>query len=347
MIRYEPYITNRWLKSPIVIILIIVMASFWGCATGNKKGPNIRKVKLEINVDHFERDFFGLDTNKLEQGLDSLKTKYGYFYNDFLYNIAAFSMDDGELKGQINAFLRSNKEVYDSVDYYIPHLNRQIKEIENAFKRAKIYFPGLDLPTKVITYIGPIDGYGSFVSKSGLCIGLQQFFGSKFSGYIKQADYLESLFGKQRLQQFAPDYIAPNAIMSWINREFPDKAGHFTLGEKLAEEGRKVYLLKALLPDLTDSAIFGYSESQTKWCHNNSIIIKRYFEQKSLLQTKNPEKIVAYLSDNLRPSDLPKEFPDNIGKYLGFIMVQDFMDDHKNTTLPVLMELDFGKIRLK
>ena len=328
-----------------LFVTILSLVFNLGCGPQHKKGPNISKVKLDIQVDHFEKDFFSLDTNNLQVGLNILKRKYGDFYKDFFYNIAAFSMDEDQFYPEVCTYLRTYRFIYDSIDYYIPNLNQQIKAIENALKRAKIYFPGRKLPSKVITYIGPIDGFGSFVSKSGIGIGLQQFLGPTFSGYKKEAIYLENLFGKQKLQQFSPDYIAPSAILCWINREFPDKAGKYTLQKKLIEEGRKLYLLKILLPDLSDATILGYTKEQINWCQNNRILIEHYFKHDNLLKTTDPEKIVAYLSDNQRPVGLPEEFVDNTGKYLGFLMVSKFMEAHRKTTLKELMLMKLGQIK--
>ncbi|UAY57177.1 gliding motility protein GldB-related protein [Arachidicoccus terrestris] len=320
-----------------IIFVMACVVCYFGCKAGKRKGPNIRKVKLDIKVDHFEKDFFALDTNThyMSEGLKRLKTQYGYFYEGFLYNIAAFSMDDAVLPDEMNKFIVENRYLYDSIDDYIPHLDRQLKKIENALKRAKIYFPHLSLPGRIITYIGPVDGYGCFASKAGLAIGLQQFLGPGFTGY--QSDYLLSLFGQQRLHQFTPDYIAPSVIGSWIAKIFPDKAEQYTLKDKMIEEGRKLYVLKALLPDLPDSLIFGYSGKQMTWCANNTYLIKKYFEHEKLLQIQNPEIIVEYMSDNQRPDDLPMEYPNNIGKYLGFLYVKEYMKDHPKINLPQLM----------
>lgn len=327
-----------------IIFVMACMLCYFGCKEGKRKGPNIRKVKLDIRVDHFEKDFFALDTNThyTSEQLERLKTKYGYFYEDFLYNIAAFSMDDAVLPEEVKKFIAENRYLYDSIEDYIPHLDRQLKRIENALKRAKIDFPDLPLPSRIITYIGPMDGYGCFASKAGLAIGLQQFLGPGFIGY--QSDYLLSLFGRQRLHQFAPDYIAPSAISSWISKAFPDKAGRFTLKDKMIEEGRKLYVLKSLLPDLPDSLIFGYSGKQMSWCENNTYLIKKYFEHEKLLKTQKPEIIVEYISDNQRPDNLPMEYPNNIGKYLGFLYVKEYMEDNRKTSLSILMSLDLWEI---
>lgn len=328
-----------------IIIVIACMTSCFACKEGKRKGPSIRKVKLDIKVDHFEKDFFALDTNRdyIDLGLKRLKIKYGQFYDDFLYNIAAFSMDDAALPEEIHTFIVENRYLFDSIQVYIPHLDRQLKKIENALKRAKIYFPDLPLPSRIITYIGPMDGYGSFASKAGLGIGLQHFLGRRFTGY--RSDYLMSLFGQQRLHQFAPEYIAPATINRWITKVFPDKAGRYTLKDKMIEEGRKLYVLKALLPDLPDSLIFGYSGRQMEWCEHNSYLIKKYFEHEKLLKTQKPEIIVEYISDNQRPTRLPSEYPNNIGRYLGFLYVKEYMNDHIKNDLPQLMKKELWEIK--
>ena len=316
-----------------------------GCQGGWKSGPNIRKVKLDIKVEHFEKDLFSLDSSNLSGGLRSLKQKYGQFYDAFIYNIAAFSMEDEDvLQGQVLSFIQNNRSLYQQLEDYIPHLNSSLKEIENALKRAKVYFADMPIPSKIITYLGPLDGFGAFAldDSAGIAVGLQQFLGSNYPAY--QTDYLQAIFGKQRINQFVSENIAPTALRAWVEKVFPDKGGRRTLKEKLIEEGRKSFLLKALLPDTPDSLIFGFSPEQMEWCISNSLLIKQFFENEDLYKTDSPELIVEYFSETQRSEQLPEAFPSKVASYMGFLLVKEYMNDHAKTPLSKLMNMNFWMI---
>lgn len=301
-----------------------------------EKGPDISKVKLDMTIDRFEKSFFALDTNHLDQGLIALKKRYGVFYDNFLYSIATFSPKNEDLNKGISQFIRTNKTLSDQIDRYFPDLDRDLKPIENALKRAKVYFPAKKIPDRLITYIGPLDSYGIFIDKNSIAIGLQQFLGIQYPGY--QSEYMENLFGKQRLKCFSKEYIPVAAIAAWISYAFPRKSGIIRLKDKMMEDGRALYAVKKLLPEVPDTLLFGYSKKQLDWCNGHKSEIYDYFEKGKLFETKDPELIFEYTSDQMTAEGLPKECPYNIGKYIGFTLIKRYMGDNQKDSISKLFD---------
>lgn len=325
----------RWLS--IMTFLLISCQS-----ARQKNAPDISKIQLNMPVVHWEKDFLSMDTLHLERELAKLKSKYGVFYNDFLFSIAAFSPREKDNNLQIRNFIAEYKPLADSIAHYIPNLVAPLKQIENGLKRAKVYFPHIALPGRIITYIGPIDSYGAFIDEGNIAVGLQQFLGPNYTGY--QTAYINSLFGDQKINCFSPAYIAPTAILAWITHEFPDEPGNLRMIDKMVEEGRKLYVLKCLLPELPDSLLFGYDRQQMEWCARHSSEIDDYFESRKLFDTDKAEIIIQYLSDQQSAENQPKDFPNNIGKYVGYNIVSAFMIHEPDLKLIELLSLPLQEI---
>src|ERR1051325_6128802 len=79
-----------------LFVSIIISAAFFSCKS-NRWGPDVSKVKAAIKVKRFERDFFGLDTSNLVQGLTSLHKKDSLAYDIFFRDLLEMSTNDSSI----------------------------------------------------------------------------------------------------------------------------------------------------------------------------------------------------------------------------------------------------------
>src|SRR6478609_9868195 len=68
-----------------LLLLITLIIIFSGCK--NDKGPDVSSIKVDLEVNRFEKDFFAVDTNNIYPSLLNLAKKYPAFMPDFLSNI--------------------------------------------------------------------------------------------------------------------------------------------------------------------------------------------------------------------------------------------------------------------
>src|SRR3954447_9293182 len=93
-------------------ILIIVIS---GC--GGKQIPDVSGVKVDLQMQRFDQDFFALDTSRIDQSLQRLHEKYPGFLRDFIYNILALPPHPDSsitVETQLVSFLRSYAPLKDS-----------------------------------------------------------------------------------------------------------------------------------------------------------------------------------------------------------------------------------------
>ena len=72
----------------LFFLIIVNIILFSACRKG-KNIPDVSNMDVEVNVRHFERDFFSIDTNNVTSGLEALSEKYPDFFPIFIQIIGA------------------------------------------------------------------------------------------------------------------------------------------------------------------------------------------------------------------------------------------------------------------
>jgi len=112
-------------------------------------------------------------------------------------------------------------------------------------------------------------------------------------------------------------------------------------------EGKVKYFTKALLPEVPDSIIMGYTVAQLKWVSENEAEMWAHYAEKDMLYKEEPNAFMRYLNDGPFTSadGVPQESAPAIGVWTGWKIVQSYMNNHPEVTLEGLMnENNFDKI---
>lgn len=332
------------MKNCLFFLLIVCIIS---CK--NKTTPDVSGISVNLETVRFEKDFFAIDTNNLEQSLQVIFNKHPAFFRDYLQHILGIppATDSGEQTMQaITQFLHDYGPVYDSAMKVFPDLNDEEKKIAEGLKHVKYYFPQYQLPTRLITFIGPMDayfeastgGYGDVITTEGLAIGLQLHLGKSFSMYTSEMGL--ALFPSYISRKFSPEYIHVNCIKNIIDDMFPDQSSDKTLIEQMVEKGKRIYLADKLLPDTHDTLKIGYTSQQLEGCRKNEALIWNYFVKNGLVFNNDPSLIKNYIGDSPNTPEFGEGAPGYIGLFTGWQIVKKFMEQNEGMELSKLMKLD-------
>ncbi|HEX8676078.1 MAG TPA: hypothetical protein VF700_02600, partial [Segetibacter sp.] len=55
----------------------------------DKNIPDVSGIKVDLQLQRFDKDFFSVDTNHIDKSLQQLHQKYPSFLQDFVFNILA------------------------------------------------------------------------------------------------------------------------------------------------------------------------------------------------------------------------------------------------------------------
>ncbi|MCW3109813.1 MAG: hypothetical protein JWQ09_4319 [Segetibacter sp.] len=309
-----------------------------GSCTG-KKIPDVSAIKVDLQVQRFERDFFVIDTNHIDQSLQQLHNKYPGFLRDFIFNILALPPQPDSSKAveqQILSFVRSYKPLKDSADKVFKNSEDISGQVKKGLQFVKYYFPAYKLPDKLITFIGPINSYGNVLTADALAVGLQLYMGKNYSLYQSEAG--QELYPAYISRRFQKEYIPVNCIKTIVDDIFPDNSAGRPLIEQMVQAGKRLYLLDQLMPETADTLKTGYTKNQLEGCYKNEEVIWSYFVQNDLLYVSDPSVIKDYMNDAPKTQAFGEESPGFIGQFVGWQIVKKWMSKNEKVSLQQLIE---------
>lgn len=328
-------------------VLLLITSSLLLFSCGDKKNiPDVSKIKINLQVQRFEQDFFAIDTNHLLEGVQQLAIKYPQFSKDFFGNILGLEKLDDSTASAVKFFYVSYKPMLQITQNLFGNFKPYKKEIEQGFQFVKYYFPTYSIPQKIITFIGPMDAYfnGSIssysdvITQAGPAIGLQLHLGAQAQAY--QAGLQGGQIFQYQIARFTPSTIAINTMKNVVDDLFPYQATGRPLIEEMIEKGKRLYVLDKLMPYTNDTLKIGYTKAQLDGCRSHEAAVWNYFVQASLLFSIEPSVNKDYLADGPKTQELGESAPGYIGLFVGWQIVNKWMDKNSKTTLNQLMQKD-------
>jgi gliding motility-associated lipoprotein GldB len=310
------------------------------CACNNSRDKvDVSNIDLEVHIERFDHDFDQLGKKPMLQQAPVLQRKYGLFYTDYIERILnAGTVNDtnyfANLRGVFSG--KPYQDLKHEVDSVYPNLNKQEEELTDAFKRIKYYFPKKQLP-KVYAYFSGFQAQTT-LGNGYFGIGLDMFLGAKSKFYPA----LINTFPHYLSRRFTPENIAPRVVEGILREDmFPESGRDKSLLAKMVYEGKMMYLMDVLLPNVTDSIKIGYTPQQMQWCKAFENNIWGYFIEENLLYETDYIKLQKYLNEAPFTPGLGEksESAPKLAVWTGWQIVRQYMEKHPNTTVQQLLAL--------
>ncbi len=322
-----------------LLVCLTTIFLFFSCSN-HEAIPDVSNIPVKLHTERFEKALFSLDTNQLTNQLQVLMEKQPNASQMFLFTIleADPRWPKDTLADYTKSFIRSYQNVFDSAENIFNDFTPYEKEIMQSMQFCKYYFPSYQLPEKLITYIGPLDGYGDAISDDAFLIGLHHHLGKDFSLY--QSEWVAGIYPRYISNMFTPEYIVINCMKNVVADMYPEKLEDQPLINQMIEKGKRLYILSKLLPYKSAHQLIGYTEDQLKGCYEHEATIWNLFIQNNLLQTVDINIIKNYIGESPKTQELGESAPGNIGAFIGWQMIKVYMKKLPETTLQQLMQAD-------
>ncbi len=319
------------MKNLISVFFIVVLIS----CNNDDTAPDVSGIKIDLNVQRFEQDFFAIDSNNTKTGLPALQNKYPVFLPLFVNHVLGLGplVDSNQLLFEgSKRFLHLNKPVYEKSQELYNNFNSTKEELTNGFRYVKFYYPSFQVPA-ILTTVGPMDALApmsnnepspNYMGENFLAIGLQFYLGKDFSIY-NDPGYISSIAPQYRSRRFSKEFIAADVFKLVIDDLYPDSSNRYPLIERFIEKGKRLYLLNQFLPAANDTLLIGYTGKQLNWCKENERSIYNFFIQQNLLFAIDPALTQNFTTDGPSTQGMPEESPGNIGAYLGWEIVKAYI----------------------
>jgi len=324
------------IRFSIFLFIIVTLISCKG-----KNIPDVSGIKVDLQLQRFDKDFFSVDTSHLDPSLQRLHQKYPGFLQDFLFNILALPSQPDSSKAieqQVKIFISSYKPLHESANQIFANVTATENDVRRGLQFVKYYFPAYKLPAKLITFIGPINSYGNILTTDALAVGLQLYMGQHYSLYQSQEG--QEMYPAYISRRFEKAYIPVNCIKTIVDDIFPDNNAAKPLIEQMVQAGKRLYVLDRLMPETADTLKTGYTQKQLEGCYANEQTIWTFFVQNDLLYVTDPSVTKDYMNEAPQTQAFGKESPGLIGQFTGWQIVKKWMAKNEKASLEELLKTD-------
>lgn len=323
----------------LVLCCFFITASQCGCGD-HETSPNVDHIDVPLTTYRLEQVLFKGDSagvlERLHQA-DSFYFGLSKVYLGQILNTDPSWPTDSTLQ-YAGGFIKSFRSLYDTAQLLFKNFLPYESALKKDLRYVKYYFPDYPLPKKIITYIGPPDGYGDILLKDAYMIGLHHHLGQ--GSYFYQLPWVMATYPSYLSHRFSPEYIEVNCIQSIVNDMYPDDKPEGSLSVQMVEAGKRLYLMRRLLPDTKDHLLIGYTENQMEDCMKHERVIWDFFIKNELLSSIDKNMIRNYLGESPRTEELGESAPGKIAVFSGWQVVKKYMRSHQKLTLQELMQTD-------
>jgi hypothetical protein len=314
-----------------VFLGLVVGMSFLSC----KKGDRIPldSIDVEIKIKRFDRDLFGINPDSIHSEIARLEWEYNGFFKIFTNGIIGIGdPTDPRFSDYLLSFITDNmvSETYAEAQKIFVNTDELDKELTNAFKRYRYYFPHKQIPA----VYGFVSGFNNSVviADSILGVGFDRYLGRDCIYYPRLGIHKYLIYNMQ------PKKIASDLIRSWGYGEFAFNDSIDNLLNNMIHEGKLMYFTKKLLPNQPDSLIFGFTPDQMRWCSRNEPEMWAHLIEHKLLFNSEQFTIGQFISGAPFTHGFTNESPGKAAVWLGYRIVTKFMERNKEYNLAMLME---------
>lgn len=320
-------------------IYLIFLTTIVFTACRRSGGIDVSGIRLNAEIVRFDHDLNAMQRKPLAQQAAYMQQKYGVFYRDFMEHIIQVgSTRDTGYFATLRQVLSAGpyNDVRRAVDSVFPNLDRENRELTDAFKHIRYYYPQKALP-RVYAYFSGFQAQ-TMIGNGYFGVGLDLFLGPGSKFYTARA--ITEVFPHYVSRRFAPQYMIPR-IVETIAREdqFPESPQNRSLLSKMIYNGKILYYMDQIMPDVADTIKIGYTGRQLKWCNDFKSQIWAYFLEENLLYETDYNKIQKYLGEAPFTPGLGEknDASPKLAIWTGWQIVREYMRRHPEVSLQNLM----------
>ena len=321
------------LRTLFITCLMLLMMT--GC-NNNALDVDTSDIKTEpLRLMRLEDDVFAITEENIDEKTELIKNKYGEYFDHYLMGfLCRNGTSDSLYKPTMLSFVsdRDVLECYRYVQKMFPDevLQEMLPELDQCVKRFRYHFPGLQLPRRWVTCLTGWN-YSMAYLDSNLVTGLDMYLGdtAKFYAMLRYPQY--------QVRRMNRTYMLPDIARGWLLTEFDKAPSQNTLLHHTIFYGKLFYAVNALLPDMPDSLIIGYTPEQMQYCKTYEKQLWKYFADKNRLFENNMNTVRELTSEGPFTGAISKDCPPRIAMWVGWQIVRNYMEKNPEIKLASLM----------
>ncbi len=295
---------------------------------------DISDIKQDIDIVRFDKELFNIPQKDTLSSLLELHKKHKDFFDLFTYKVIRIGgIYDEEFPFYMNQFLTDTmiQDAKKQTERVFADFEPISKQLNKAFKYYQYHFPQKQLPT-VYTCISGFN-QSVFTAENVIGISLDKYLGNdcKFYKMLNSTPLY-------KIANMHKEKIVSDVAYAWGITEFTAKDAPTNLLGNMIYQGKLMYFVDALLPEMEDSLKIGYTSKQIEWCEKNESQMWLSLVERKMLYSNKRMDIIRYINDGPYTNGFPLDSPGRTGIWIGWQIVRQYMKKHPEITLPELMK---------
>ena len=328
------------MKKLVSIMLSLLLA---GCQKGREYWPK-EIAPQDVQIVRFDNALMNLQCDNAQGTLEDIRVlydEYPAFMPLWVEDILGIpSGDTAFLVQQLPLFLTDTTYGFKATNAREKTLFADVSDIENelstAFARICWLYPETDIPALYLF----VSGFQTPICFGDDLIGIggDMYLGSDYEYYNRVVyDYQ-----KQTMRKAC---IPVDVISAFLFRTIPYTSTKSRLLDQMIYRGKVMYLTAQIFDALPGYEVMGWTKEQWDWCvRNEREIWHLVMDKRDLFKTESLV-LTGYLNDGPFTSEVSQDAPGRLGIWLGWRIVESYMEHNESVSLQDLMaEGDAQKI---
>ena len=294
-----------------------------------------------IELVRFDNALLNLHEATIAQDIRVLYEEYPVFMPLWVEDILGIPSEDTlYLEQQLPAFLNDTLYGFKATNQREQELFADVQDLEKslslAFARIAYLYPETEIPAMYLFVSGfqtPI-----YFGDDLIGVGGDMYLGSDYEYYNRVVyDYQKQTMRKE--------CIPVDVVSAFLFRTLPYTSAKSRLLDQMLYRGKVMYLTSRIFDTLPGYEVMGWTKEQWEWCvRNEQAIWHLVMDKRDLFKTESLI-LTGYLNDGPFTSEVSQDAPGRLGIWLGWRIVESYMENNKDVTLQELMaEGDAQKI---
>ena len=324
-----------------VLLISLVLTTLLGC--------NSNPLQIDVSDVDLELEFYNLDTDmnqaKTKEDFQSInnecKTEFGDFYEYYSAEILRIGKPNDDFVADGLMKFRNDKymsRIFKESSNLIDDREKLNEEITVMFKHLKHHLPQTKMPSKVMywnsLFTNSILPSGRVADDhSILAVGLERYLGSsKLYDSLPSPPHYEYIKKK-----YDKRYLKSDMAKSWILAHVLKEGKREDFLAELIFNGKMMYVTEAMNPEMSPANLLRFSDEDYAWAIDKERIAWEYLIKNNLIYSTDPARIRDFFNMSPFTQGLPEKAPGQIGVFVGWKIVQSYMEANPEVTIEDLV----------
>ncbi|MFM7814084.1 MAG: hypothetical protein ACKO66_06160 [Flavobacteriales bacterium] len=319
----------------LLTILLTSLASCWEKSPTDRITLTDADRHIPLHYDRFDQALFHSE----RPSISSLRSKFGNYtcaFTQAVFNQDCTTRAADSLLEIFTSDAAMKQAHLDIETMFTPSEMSSIEaELNVAFQRFHAMFPQRPLPS--IRFIQSGWSSNVFITDTIISIALESYLGPDNPGIKNLPSSAVPQYHKDDMQK---EFMVADVCQSWAKIPVQEEYQDDDLLRNLIELGKAIYIAECMIPDASQESMMKWTTEELKWAEENEFEIWKILAHQDVLYDKRQREIAKWFSPGpfTGVNGVPQGSPPQLGPWIGWRMVHQFMAKNENYTVEMLIQ---------